>query len=669
VDHAGRVWAGLAKGGVSVFDGAAWHNYPDGQGPGSARVNKIAVAPDGAVWLATEGGLTRYSDQDGWRTLTQADGLPGDQFTGLAFNAAGDLFAASACDGLVVLRKANGYVAGVNRFQVVPGPVIQPNTPAGAGLPSPLLNDVAVDGGGVIWVATVFGVARSLDDGATWHYLRGKDWADDVSGSALGMHPKEVPVHVDLLTEDWVSTLAPTADGQIWLGFRAGGFETRSAAGADQLFTEADDPTARADGGEGDDVRAILPLGNGAALLGHYGGGVTVTAGGKRAAPGLPAGAGAGAVAPLPPAALAPELLMAEADRLSALVAAAAPAKAADPADAGGGSAAFYAMDWVTAGDWVGRMGGEWARIYAVSAAGDDEIPGTSPFFHFEETAGPHRQDTKYNGVYYYVDSLQSDNPNVIYDPKIGKRRPAEINDGSWQGIYPRSWEGPDHSNDGHSGPNRFRDFVIRIKPYTQDLGDADAETDLAHCRVRDFWNGGYSEFWVRGPGTYWIKVERNRSHVVKLQAILTDWAGTVPLAHGRIPTWPFMPPGDYREMPVPPPAGPEPGPVQAARQLWRAVDNAADVGLGAESARADRMLAYDAALAGGAPPELLTNWRRKLGIWQPGDYTEFDTTMAATALSWQAYQDADIKRQQAAKDAAKAAAVIPPATPAPAAP
>jgi ligand-binding sensor domain-containing protein len=42
------------------FDGQVWTRYTRADGLVDNRVQAIAVAPDGAVWIGTEHGVSRY---------------------------------------------------------------------------------------------------------------------------------------------------------------------------------------------------------------------------------------------------------------------------------------------------------------------------------------------------------------------------------------------------------------------------------------------------------------------------------------------------------------------------------------------------------------------------------------------------------------------------------
>ena len=66
--------------GVSRYDGATWHTYTKDDGLASNLVLHILPASDGTVWLATQGGISRFSPvTQTWSSYTQDAGIaPGD---------------------------------------------------------------------------------------------------------------------------------------------------------------------------------------------------------------------------------------------------------------------------------------------------------------------------------------------------------------------------------------------------------------------------------------------------------------------------------------------------------------------------------------------------------------------------------------------------------------
>jgi signal transduction histidine kinase/ligand-binding sensor domain-containing protein len=74
----GGIWVGFWDGGVSHFkDGRVDVAYGAAEGLGSERVNGFHIDPDGTVWVATAGGLSRLNNGR-VTTLTSKSGLPCD---------------------------------------------------------------------------------------------------------------------------------------------------------------------------------------------------------------------------------------------------------------------------------------------------------------------------------------------------------------------------------------------------------------------------------------------------------------------------------------------------------------------------------------------------------------------------------------------------------------
>jgi signal transduction histidine kinase/ligand-binding sensor domain-containing protein len=72
------VWLGFSGGGVSYFiDGAIRKSYSAADGLGAGRVNSLRFGPRGALWVATENGLSRIKD-DHVTTLTTRNGISCD---------------------------------------------------------------------------------------------------------------------------------------------------------------------------------------------------------------------------------------------------------------------------------------------------------------------------------------------------------------------------------------------------------------------------------------------------------------------------------------------------------------------------------------------------------------------------------------------------------------
>jgi len=72
----GGLWLGFSKGGIAYFRGGrVLASFSAGDGLGSGRVNQLRFDRQGALWAATEGGLSRLKDGR-ISTLTRKNGLP-----------------------------------------------------------------------------------------------------------------------------------------------------------------------------------------------------------------------------------------------------------------------------------------------------------------------------------------------------------------------------------------------------------------------------------------------------------------------------------------------------------------------------------------------------------------------------------------------------------------
>ncbi|HEU4769038.1 MAG TPA: two-component regulator propeller domain-containing protein [Pyrinomonadaceae bacterium] len=77
-DPKGGIWLGFFLGGVVYYnDGQVRASYSTANGVPAGRVSDLYFEPDGALWIATQGGLSRYKNGR-FVTLTAENGLPCD---------------------------------------------------------------------------------------------------------------------------------------------------------------------------------------------------------------------------------------------------------------------------------------------------------------------------------------------------------------------------------------------------------------------------------------------------------------------------------------------------------------------------------------------------------------------------------------------------------------
>jgi hypothetical protein len=192
---------------------------------------------------------------------------------------------------------------------------------------------------------------------------------------------------------------------------------------------------------------------------------------------------------------------------------------------------------------------------------------------------------------------------------------------------------------DGHYGSDRFRDYLLEVKPCTNSLmqlkpyanapPEWEKEPSLARCRVEYFWGGEYQCFIVTGPAQYALKIGRNYSFNTMCQGVFVDCL----IGPGFAPTddsWlPYMEHVWYKAPDVPPVgAKGEPPGLLGARDLWTALDDAITMRQGVEMLNEFRLQAYRAGLSEHAPEPLLANWRWKMPLWTADDRTEFWETV-----------------------------------------
>jgi hypothetical protein len=310
------------------------------------------------------------------------------------------------------------------------------------------------------------------------------------------------------------------------------------------------------------------------------------------------------------------------------------------------GQGIFLRDDWSTRGDWAGRYG----RLRAVlcgSMGFTSQDLGWSSEHLVNFRIGANRM-AEGSGVFGYVFENRTADRRALYNPLQGYRRMSELNDGSFnRQLYPSTHDGPDlwvmvsvpegvhrvslyfANKDGHTTTARFRDYTIELKPFVEDINAAETAPTLARARVHNFWGGEYKSFAICGPGKFNFKIKRNYSHVTMIQGVFIDkLAGPESRYDTMAPAW-FG--GMELLPPVPEPAAEGDSPaLRAARALWTALDNAWNKEDAAALQRPLRLQAYRAAVAEGAPPLLLANWRWRLSLWQPEDRKNFDGLMMA---------------------------------------
>ena len=537
-DKAGRIWLGSLNHGVSVFNGKQWKTYGPLDGPLGSRVFALAVSPtDGGVWGATEAGLFRYQNSH-WTYFTRADGLPSDQANALAFGPDGTLYVGTQADGIAIASPDDNYKS----WRIVSGPNQMPSAATGTGLPSALINCLLITQNGTVYAGTDGGLAASRDGGLTWRYQRGVDWKAKLAGLYHPVTPSAAPFAGDLLSEDYVTSLAEGTDGRLFIGHRQTGVEAfdpktgkRMQSGANGIKTD-------------DYVNCLLTTGTNA-WVGLYGGGLHPPTDASADASVFPSASSA-SIPPLPVPAKPPTL--AELNTMLRVVSAVAPNK-----DELAPKVVALDDDWVTEGDWLGRYGRYWACLCAMSNAPFNSIWGAGrQNVDYRTRIGPNCRP--HDKLRYHVTWSYTTNPRTLelpptyLDSRVRKklttwnvnRRQSEVDDHGE--TYPMNQDGPhvycnltvptglfylslyDFNKDGHIGLNRFRDFRLSLRPLRKSLplkntSYFDQQPELAQSRIRNFWGGVWKRFLVRGPLLLGVEVNRNNSYCTILSAVTLD--------------------------------------------------------------------------------------------------------------------------------------------------
>ncbi len=687
VDGKGRLWAGTNRHGVCVFNGHKWRHYGLLTGPLGSHVMAIANDPrDGSVWMCTENGLGIYTPRRGgteswlrrlphaatlaatplicgrWRYISRLNGLPANPDC-VAFDKQGTAFVGTLCGGLAIAAYPYSH------WRVVHGPWHLPLSPTGIGLPGNLINCVLVGRHGKIYVGTDRGLAISTDNGQTFRYERGMDFAAKVQGlwhppANFTAPPKAFLNH--LLPGDHITCLAQGSNGNIWLVTWRSGYakiDTRTGKIIQSQFINGLsqlDPY----------VSKIAFLPGGSLIVGRYGYGVSAlklpraTASlalrsrphGRKLNAGLPL---PDTYYPLPQPAKAPgEMTLASFTRTLRR------------ADRQGAHihypfARFLRNDWRTQGDWTARYGKEYAVLCA--AHFDLSFHCIAPDYatNVDAFCGPHHR-WPFESMREWESKADTVNPKSLYIPQLGYRRQTNWDDHGE--TYPTTFQGPDlwirvhlkkpgiyrlslylFNKDGHYLYNRQRDWLVEVYPlppaYCQAMTRpilsamvfpknpaaqqwanwAMAATPLAETRAVNIWNPVYTRFAIAGPGQYMVRIVRGSSLNTEISGIFIDKADAKPTPFDNQPM-PCLWGVNYRAPEVPIAYTPNANAL-AAISVWRMAQRAfGNIGFAARWPA--RILAYRAAAANKAPAKLLARWRWRLDIWKREDRKVFDATM-----------------------------------------
>lgn len=179
LDRDGALWLGTI-GGLSRYAGHIWHTI-QAAGLADQRVNALLADSSGRTWVGTEQqGLALWDGQQ-WRQFTTAEGLPDNRVITLFEDGTGRLWVATGTG--VGYRNEDGSWRFFNK-----------ETPGLAGLP---VRDFEQDTGDAIWLAQEGGLSR-------WAAATGFEALPELNGKR-------------------VNAVYRARDGMLWVGTQASG--------------------------------------------------------------------------------------------------------------------------------------------------------------------------------------------------------------------------------------------------------------------------------------------------------------------------------------------------------------------------------------------------------------------------------------------------------------
>ncbi|MBN1371440.1 MAG: hypothetical protein JW987_05830 [Anaerolineaceae bacterium] len=240
----GKLWIGT-DGGIHLIDptdpGSPWQTFKQSEIPdmGGSWGKAIAVAPDGAVWFtATNGSASRY--QDGVWTMFKDI----YSFDAVAVDVEGRAWFGEDSKGVVVLNPD-----GTQAFALT----------TNEGLPGDNVQAIVVDGAGIVWIGTNEGLAKYENDALMVvfdkdtkeipnKYIRALTLDANgvlMIGTFTGVaryDGSQVEVLVDFAKDGFseirLTTLSVAPDGSVWAGTDKG--LLTDANGAWKLYTTKD---------------------------------------------------------------------------------------------------------------------------------------------------------------------------------------------------------------------------------------------------------------------------------------------------------------------------------------------------------------------------------------------------------------------------------------------
>ncbi len=214
-DSRGRLWIGIAGGGVTSYHDGQFIAHTSRQALSSEEVLCLATDRQGNLWVGTGYGLDRW-DQTRFRAFFAMDGLPDDRVQALTLDPNGRL---------VVGTQKGLAVAWGTRFESPPG--------APAGMPHGEIQALLTTRTGDLWAAGPLGLWRKRPEGAEWE-CRGPSATavleqrngdvvfgtrtGSVHGLRLKPKPAERPAFELARFDAGIEALCEDREGNLWVG-------------------------------------------------------------------------------------------------------------------------------------------------------------------------------------------------------------------------------------------------------------------------------------------------------------------------------------------------------------------------------------------------------------------------------------------------------------------
>lgn len=180
-DPVGDLWVTTTQDMLFRLRDGLFQRYGAAEGLAPGGGNGLVDAGDGAIWIATNGGLVRFADERGRMVDLVRESSPGANVLAVARGAGGRIWGATET-GLLLVKKGTEH-----RYTTRDG------------LPSNLVNAVLEDRAGRVWIGTSLGLA-SLENGRVVVAA----WARELKGR-------------------WIRCLLEDRDGNLWVGTRGNG--------------------------------------------------------------------------------------------------------------------------------------------------------------------------------------------------------------------------------------------------------------------------------------------------------------------------------------------------------------------------------------------------------------------------------------------------------------